>query len=164
MKLEEKLVRLRKEKGLSQMNVAEAMGISRQAISRWEVGVALPSTDNLRKLAELYEVSMDSLLKESVDIEATEKVCQMTEVSLLTKETPLASTTGKPVIKTVMYAVISIFVALLFFLAGYMIGQANTKQMQNDLIPLSELETMKFDFSDAVTGTFGWPDFGEGGE
>lgn len=164
MKLEEKLVCLRKEKGLSQMYVAEAMGISRQAISRWEVGVALPSTDNLRKLAELYEVSMDSLVNESVDISATQKVCQTIEDVQLTKEKPSASTTGKPITRTVMYAVISMIIALLFFLAGYMTGQANAKQMQNEPIPWGELETMDLDFSDAVMGTFGWPDFGEGGE
>lgn len=40
MKLEEKLVSMRKEKGLSQMKLAEMMGVSRQAISRWEVGVS----------------------------------------------------------------------------------------------------------------------------
>lgn len=40
MKLEEKLISLRKEKGLSQMKLAEMMNVSRQAISRWEVGVS----------------------------------------------------------------------------------------------------------------------------
>lgn len=45
MKLEEKLVALRKAKGLSQLQLAEMMDISRQAISRWEVGTAIPSTD-----------------------------------------------------------------------------------------------------------------------
>lgn len=48
MKLEEKLISLRKEKGLSQMKLAEMMNVSRQAISRWEVGTAVPSTDNLK--------------------------------------------------------------------------------------------------------------------
>lgn len=48
MKLEEKLISLRKEKGLSQMKLAEMMNVSRQAISRWEVGAAVPSTDNVR--------------------------------------------------------------------------------------------------------------------
>ena len=46
MKLEEKLVYLRKEKRLSQMKLAEMMNVSRQAVSRWETGVAVPSIDN----------------------------------------------------------------------------------------------------------------------
>jgi len=62
MKLEEKLVVLRKEKGLSQLKLAEMMNVSRQAISRWEVGTAIPSTDNLKYLGRLYDVSLEYLL------------------------------------------------------------------------------------------------------
>lgn len=62
MKLEEKLVSLRKKKGLSQMKLAEMMNVSRQAISRWERGTAIPSTDNLKYLGHLYNVSLEYLL------------------------------------------------------------------------------------------------------
>ena len=62
MKLEEKLISLRKEKGLSQMKLAEMMNVSRQAISRWEVGATVPSTDNLKFLGNLYGVSLEYLL------------------------------------------------------------------------------------------------------
>lgn len=64
MELKEKIVALRKEKGLTQLAVAEKLNVSRQAISRWESGTALPSTDNLRCLSSLYEVPIDYLLKE----------------------------------------------------------------------------------------------------
>ena len=64
MKLEEKLVALRKEKGLSQLKLAEMMNVSRQAISRWEVGAAVPSIENLRFLSRLYGVSIDYLVNE----------------------------------------------------------------------------------------------------
>lgn len=57
MKLEEKLVSLRKAKGLSQMKLAEKMNVSRQAISRWETGAAIPSSENLKYLSDLYSVS-----------------------------------------------------------------------------------------------------------
>lgn len=62
MKLEEKLVALRKEKGLSQLKLAEMMDVSRQAVSRWEVGTAVPSTDNLKYLGRLYDVPLEYLL------------------------------------------------------------------------------------------------------
>ena len=52
MKLEEKLVSLRKAKGLSQMKLAEKMNVSRQAISRWETGAAIPSSENLKYLSD----------------------------------------------------------------------------------------------------------------
>ena len=64
MKLDEKLISLRKENGLTQLNVAEELDISRQAISRWESGVAMPSTENLRRLSELYSVPIDYLINE----------------------------------------------------------------------------------------------------
>ena len=64
MKLDEKLVSLRKEKGLTQLKVAEELDISRQAISRWESGVAMPSTENLRRISELYRVPLDYLINE----------------------------------------------------------------------------------------------------
>ena len=67
MTLATKLVSLRKQKGLTQMELAEKLNVSRQAISRWEVGAAVPSTDNLKVLGELYEVPVDYLLNDEVD-------------------------------------------------------------------------------------------------
>lgn len=69
MELKDKLVTLRKEKGLTQLAVAEKLDISRQAISRWESGVALPSTDNLKSLSVLYGVPVDYLLNSDVERE-----------------------------------------------------------------------------------------------
>lgn len=62
MKLGEKLAALRKQRGLSQMDAAEALGVSRQAVSRWEVGASSPGTDNLLALSKLYGVSLDTLV------------------------------------------------------------------------------------------------------
>lgn len=67
MELNEKLVALRKKKGLSQAELAEAINVSRQAISRWEVGTAIPSADNLMWLSKFYEVSMDDLMGVATD-------------------------------------------------------------------------------------------------
>ena len=57
----EKLIALRKAKGLSQQEVAEALEVSRQAVSRWEVGKDIPSTKNLLALSRLYGVPLDTL-------------------------------------------------------------------------------------------------------
>lgn len=67
MSLATKLVSLRKEKGLTQIALAEKLDVSRQAISRWEVGTSVPSTDNLKVLCELYGVSVDYLLNDKID-------------------------------------------------------------------------------------------------
>lgn len=57
-----RLVQLRKAQGLSQEGLAEKLGISRQAVSKWERAEASPDTDNLILLARLYGVSLDDLL------------------------------------------------------------------------------------------------------
>ena len=64
MKLSDKLVSLRKEKGFTQMKVAEELEVYRQEISRWESGVSVPSTENLCSLSELYGVTVDYLMNE----------------------------------------------------------------------------------------------------
>jgi len=57
-----RLVEMRKEKGLSQEALAEKLGISRQAVSKWERAESSPDTANLITLAKLYNVSLDELL------------------------------------------------------------------------------------------------------
>ena len=64
-----RLVKLRKEKGLSQEELADKLGLSRQAVSKWERAEASPDTDNLICLAKLYGVSLDDLLNTDDTIE-----------------------------------------------------------------------------------------------
>lgn len=57
-----KLYRLRKQNGFSQEELASRLGISRQAVSKWERAEVSPDTDNLIALARLYNISLDELL------------------------------------------------------------------------------------------------------
>lgn len=63
-----RLVNLRKENNLSQEALAEILGISRQAVSKWERAESSPDTDNLILLARLYGISLDELLKTEEEI------------------------------------------------------------------------------------------------
>ena len=67
MTFAEKLYQLRKQKGLSQEQLADALGVSRQAISKWEGGACLPETEKLAQLSDFLGVSIDYLLKDSFD-------------------------------------------------------------------------------------------------
>lgn len=62
MELRERLARLRKERGLTQAALAESLRVSRQAVSRWEVGTSIPTSDNLIALSGLYGISVDELI------------------------------------------------------------------------------------------------------
>lgn len=59
MELQEKLRFLRDEHRISQMEIAELLDVSRQTISRWEVGTSVPNTENLMRLSQLYQVPLD---------------------------------------------------------------------------------------------------------
>ena len=61
----ERLQKIRKEHGYSQEQLADELGVSRQAVSKWERGEASPDTDNLIALARLYSISVDNLLFDS---------------------------------------------------------------------------------------------------
>lgn len=59
-----KILKLRKEKGLSQDALAELLGVSRQAISKWELGEAMPDISNVIHLSQFFHVSLDFLLND----------------------------------------------------------------------------------------------------
>lgn len=63
----EYLKNLRNGKGISQDALGEALGISRQSVSKWEQGNSTPDIDNIGKLAEFYGVSIDSIVKGEAD-------------------------------------------------------------------------------------------------
>ena len=69
MQFHEKLVQLRKRRGLTQAQAAELVDTSRQAISKWESGTGVPTLENIKALARVYGVSFDTLLDDSRDLE-----------------------------------------------------------------------------------------------
>ena len=67
MTLREKLIVLRDKAGISQMSLAHQLGVSRQAVTRWESGDTAPSMDKLKALARIYNVSLDWLCSDAAD-------------------------------------------------------------------------------------------------
>ena len=73
MKFSEKLIRLRKIKGMTQDELASAVGVSRQAVYKWESGQSYPESIKLIELKKLFEISIDDLLDESYEVALPEK-------------------------------------------------------------------------------------------
>lgn len=69
MTLSEKILMLRKQKGWSQEELAEQLGVSRQSVSKWESGTSLPDLNRILDLSRLFSVSTDFLLKEEETME-----------------------------------------------------------------------------------------------
>jgi len=63
----EKLQQLRKKSGMSQEQLAAQITVSRQAVSKWELGESMPDTDNVLQISELFGVSVDYLLKNKIE-------------------------------------------------------------------------------------------------
>ena len=63
MEFHERLLEVRKKAGMTQSDLAEKLDVSRQAVSRWEMGTAKPEFENLIAISNIFSVSIDYLLK-----------------------------------------------------------------------------------------------------
>ncbi|MBQ7375172.1 MAG: helix-turn-helix transcriptional regulator [Clostridia bacterium] len=83
MNISEKIIKLRKTNGWSQEDLAEKLYVSRQAISRWENGTALPDAENVLQISKLFNVTTDYLLNDDYesdsDIPAVQTAAKETE-------------------------------------------------------------------------------------
>ena len=124
MELNEKLQELRKNKGLTQEELAEALYVSRTAISKWESGRGYPSIDSLKEIAKYFSVTIDELL-------STDEVLTIAEKDNKQKEKHL---------KSLVFGLLDISVLMFFFLPFF--GQkANGVIQEVSLLSLNEITT-----------------------
>ena len=95
MTLGKKLQLLRKARGISQEQLAETLGVSRQAVSKWELDATLPDTGNIIALGKMFGVTTDYLLIEEAEAAAQEKHMH---------ETPRRRLSAKEIIGIIMAA------------------------------------------------------------
>lgn len=101
----------RKRKGLTQENVAEALNVVRQTISKWEKGISVPDADMLIKLAEILDVSVSELIGSDVADEKNEDMIAV-ELARVVKQLASRNRRSKKVLKCVL---IFLIILLLFF-------------------------------------------------
>lgn len=118
MRLEEKIITLRKQKGLSQEELAYELEVSRQAVSKWEMGASTPDLDKIIKMSELFNVSTDYLLKDEEQIIEDANVESIKRVSK--KEAEDYLNTMKPsALKIAIGVMLCVFAPIgLIFFAG----------------------------------------------
>lgn len=80
MTLGDKLSKLRKENNYTQEQLADILGVSRQAISKWESNITYPETDKLIYMSELFNCSLDYLLKNSAEFESDGNAQQCVQI------------------------------------------------------------------------------------
>lgn len=87
MNLSEKILNLRKQNGLSQEAFAEKLGVSRQSVSKWESGTAVPDIDKIIAMSEIFGVSTDEILKNEQTAESVENKADSVPEIELSEET-----------------------------------------------------------------------------
>ena len=99
MTLGEKIASARKEKGMTQEMLAEQLGVTRQAVARWETGKALPGTANLFMLRQLLGIPLEAADMEATDLEGTTG----TEKSGTLANTEKAEKTGYGIVRHLIF-------------------------------------------------------------
>lgn len=87
MQFRDKLFQLRKKSGMTQAELAEALNVSRQAISKWEMGTTVPDINNICSISKIFHVSIDYLVNDELDI--VEGVFSAKETSDITETNPV---------------------------------------------------------------------------
>ena len=105
MEFGNKLYALRKSKGLSQEELASHLEVTRQTVSKWEVGDSTPDLDKLVLLAELFEISLDELILDKVPV--TTKLDEL-GAKVITKEKKQKAKKGLKIFGMIAGAVLAI--------------------------------------------------------
>lgn len=111
MKFYEKLIILRRKALLSQEELAEKLDVTRQTISKWELGQSKPDIDKLQMMSNLFQVDVNTLTNEDISLEDS--------VNIKKEESPKKKKNGDR--KFILYILIIIFIASLAFLT-YRVG------------------------------------------
>ena len=122
MEFNNKLYELRKQKGLSQEELANRLNVSRQTVSKWEVGESLPDMEKLVAISELFDISLDELvLDKAVKKEEAQEQVVKSELYSDIKEHVLTEDNKKKAKKGLKIAGIVLGVLLLIDLVSMII-------------------------------------------
>ena len=147
----EKIAALRREKGLSQEALGEQLGLSRQAVSKWEADQAVPTMDNLMELSRLFGVPVDTLLRPEEALPG--KGTEMPEGVKISAE-GLKISYAPVLTKKTRWFIITIAVLLLVSVLGNLYAMMRVQGMQAQLDSLTEqLRATSEPAEPAIVGT-----------
>lgn len=148
MDVAERLAALRKRAGLSQGDVAERLNVSRQAVSRWETGFTVPSTDNLSRLGRLYGVTLDEVLSYSAALppeKPQEEAPAQQPKAEAPAPTPPPAAASAPAHARAIIVALSILCLLLAIGVGVLLHQ---KHSENRELTFDEIESENIEDAD----------------
>lgn len=150
MELSQKLKELRKKQGLTQLELAEKLFVSRQAISGWEAGTSRPSTENLQSLSKLYNVPLEMLLDDAAAAESEPGEIPEEERPEEEKHEPGPDKARKKK----RYKSLAIIISLLLILIAYAgVTHKGAGQESSEVLSFDEMESTTIDITEDTTET-----------
>lgn len=142
MSVAERLTELRKEKGLTQAELAELADVSRQAVSKWETGEKIPSSEKLIKLSEIFAVPLDCLVKGDATLPEPQRGRQ-----------------GSPSEKFYRGIIALLLAVIVLLTLALVIGHFSGKEEdEEDVIPIEDLREEKIVSTPESVFQFTWED------
>lgn len=146
MELSQKLKELRKKQGLTQLELAERLFVSRQAISGWEAGTSRPSTENLQSLSRLFNIPLETLLDD------TQRRCRGRRQRSFrqrsqAKRRGQGTGTGERMRR--YKAIVMVIVLLAILLTTAVLAHRRTAQEKTGVMTFSEMECEDIDLAGA---------------
>lgn len=139
MKLSERLIELRKEKNLSQSELADALNVSRQSVSLWENGTTAPALDKLQFLAEFYGVTLDELFYPAEETPESQE-----------QAVPPQTTEPKPKRKRIFLCAAALVVMLLITVLIAIIGHKANSEDIKEPVSIDDLQGVVIDPNEVI--------------
>lgn len=147
MELSQKLKGLRKKQGLTQLELAERLFVSRQAISGWEAGTSRPSTENLQSLSRLFNIPLETLLDDTAEAEPAAAPEKLPAEEQAKEE---GKGQGLGLGKDRRYkAIVMVIVLLAILLTTAVLAHRRTAQEKTGVMTFSEMECEDIDLAGA---------------
>lgn len=155
MNFGEKLAFLRKQHGMTQMELAEKLDISRQAVSKWERGTAEPSIENLIGIGKLFDVSVDDLVNDNLHSQdvPTEQAAvkeQKNESCHELKEDQVASVSQEPKKRRFsllhVFAAVSCVLAVCVIVLVRLLTERDQYELDDQGIPIIPIEDLNQEY------------------
>ena len=126
MKFNEKLIELRKKQGLSQEELGYKLNVTRQTISKWELGQTTPEMDKLAEISKIFNVSVDELINNSEETTTTNTVIEDKPI----QDQPIKN--GEKKEKKVLIVLVGLLIVVIVAIAGSLVSSAKKSSTEDD--------------------------------
>ena len=136
--LQEKIKSLRKQKGITQEELAIRLNVVRQTISKWEKGLSVPDAEMLIRIADIFEISVSELLGANINNETSRNEIAE-QLSRINEQLAHKNKLGKLVLKVIIGIIIGIIALTIFSVIIGLVSINSLKNQKNTTVTNKEI-------------------------